>query len=225
MKYPRTYHLPFSPGATSDDKKLQDGWFENYKGKEVVITEKLDGENTCMTRQNVYARSHGAPTRSPWSRNLWDNDGLFWKVKDFISPEEAVYGENLYGEHSIHYDNLKDYFHVFAVAYFPEDSNKQAVWYSWNDVELLSYYIGVPTVPVLWKGVFNDEVEVEAKVNELMLEPSTYGQTKEGIVMRVTNEFPILDFSKNVCKWVRPNHVQTDEHWTKNWKRAELKWE
>ena len=22
MKYPRTYHLPYSPGATKDDKKL-----------------------------------------------------------------------------------------------------------------------------------------------------------------------------------------------------------
>ena len=26
-KYPRTYHLPWSPGATSDDKKLSPDWF------------------------------------------------------------------------------------------------------------------------------------------------------------------------------------------------------
>ena len=37
MKYPRTYHLPYSPGATKDDKKLQDGWFSNYVGEEIVI--------------------------------------------------------------------------------------------------------------------------------------------------------------------------------------------
>ena len=42
MKYPRTYHLPYSPGATKDDKKLQAGWFEYYKVKEIVITAKLD---------------------------------------------------------------------------------------------------------------------------------------------------------------------------------------
>jgi hypothetical protein len=222
MKYPRTYHLPFSPGATKDDRMLQDGWFDDYKGKEVVITEKLDGENTCMTRYNVYSRSHGAPTRTPWSANLWDNDGLFWKVKDYIGAEEAIYGENLYGEHSIHYDNLQNYFFMFAAANFPEDESKPSMWYSWSDVELLAYYLQVPTVPVLWKGVFKDETEVEAKVNELMLEPSAFGKTKEGIVMRVASEFPILDFSKNVCKWVRPNHVQTDEHWTKNWKKSTL---
>ena len=71
MKYPRTYHLPFSPGATKDDKRLSGDWFSHYKGKEVVITEKLDGENSCITRYDVFARSHGAPTRSPWSINLW----------------------------------------------------------------------------------------------------------------------------------------------------------
>ena len=40
--------------------------------------------------------------------------------------------------------------------------------------------------------------------------------------MRLANEFPINEFSHSVCKWVRPNHVQTDEHWTRNWKKAEL---
>lgn len=64
MKYPRTYHLPYSPGTTNDDKKLKDDWFDHFKNQEIVITEKLDGENTAFTSQDVYARSHGAPTRT-----------------------------------------------------------------------------------------------------------------------------------------------------------------
>ena len=223
MKYPRTYHLPFSPGATSDDKKLDGNWFANYKGKEVVITEKLDGENTLMTRYNVFARSHGAPTRSPWSENLWGHDGLYWKVQNLIAPSEEVFGENLYGEHSIHYDNLPCYFHMFAVCGFAEENSPASYWYSWKAVEEMSQILDIPTVPVLWRGVFNDEVDLEAKVNELMLEPSTYGKTKEGVVMRVIEQFPLSEFSNCVCKWVRPNHVQTDEHWTRNWKKATLK--
>lgn len=218
MKYPRTYHLPFSPGATTDDKRLSGNWFSFYKGKTVVITEKMDGENTCMTKYDVFARSHGAPTRSPWSINLWGQDGLYWKVKDLIGENEEVFGENLYGEHSIHYDKLTSYFYMFAVL----RNNDSPVWYAWDDVVLMSEVLQVPTVPVLWRGVFNDEIELEAKVNELMLEPSTFGKTKEGIVMRVTDEFPLPEFSNNVCKWVRPNHVQTDEHWTHNWRKAEL---
>ena len=39
----------------------------------------------------------------------------------------------------------------------------------------------------------------------------------EGFVVRNVDSFAYEDFSKNVAKYVRKNHVQTDEHWTKNW--------
>lgn len=218
MKYPRTYHLPFSPGATSDDKRLQDGWFDFYKGKEVVFTEKLDGENTAMNCVDVYARSHGAPTRSPWSRNLWDpSDGLYWKVKNFIGPNETVYGENLYGEHSIHYDALDTYWHMFAV----NDGN---LWYSWDEVKEFAKILGVPHVPELERCVLREEGEVKEIIDELMEHTSYYAckSGREGVVMRLTDSFPIMEFPRCVCKYVRANHVQTDEHWTKNWKKAQL---
>jgi len=217
MKYPRTYHLPFSPGATSDDKRLADGWFEYYRGKEVVFTEKLDGENTHMTAYDVFARSDSAPTRSPWSRNLWDPaDGLYWKIKPYIGPNETVYGENLYGVHSIEYDILDNYWHMFAV----NDCN---VWYAWDDVRDFSCMLGVPHVPALHYCTLKYEEQVKEIIDELMSRSSFYGFCgKEGIVMRVVDSFPITEFSHYVCKWVRPNHVQTDEHWTKNWKKAKL---
>ena len=217
MKYPRTYHLPWSPGTTSDDKKLSEGWFDNYKGKEIVITEKMDGEGIHFTHYDVYARSDGAPTRSPWSRNLWDKDGLLWKIKDKISENEQVFGENLYGEHSIHYDKLTDYFLVFAAC-----DLERGVFYSWDDVSLIADVLELHTVPTLWRGVVSCEEKLFDLINNFVNQPSNYGNIREGIVMRITDEFPINEFSNCVCKWVRPNHVQTDEHWTKNWKKAEL---
>lgn len=222
MKYPRTYHLPFSKGATSDDRILKSGWFDNYKGKEVVLTEKLDGENSCLSHFGVYARSHAAPTKNPWNKNLWEYGGLYDRVKSFIGPDEMVFGENLYGEHSIVYNKLTHYFHIFAVTGLSNEMFHFPVFYSWDDVKLVADMMNVPTVPLLWRGVFNNEEEVERKINELMLQPSAYGVEKEGVVMRVANEFYTEDFSKFVCKYVRANHVQTDEHWTKNWKRAKL---
>jgi len=216
MKYPRTYHLPYSPGATKDDKKLQDGWFENYRGKEIVITEKLDGENIHMTDRDCYARSDGAPTRSPWSRNIWDPQyGLYWKIQKYIGPNETIFGENLFGEHSIIYERLTKYFHLFAV-------NDGFNWYSWDSVKMFATIMGIPHVPELWRGVVADEDSLKTLVNYYTKEPSLYGNTREGVVVRVTGFFPLEDFSKNVCKWVRPNHVQTDEHWTKNWKVAKI---
>ncbi len=216
MKYPRTYHLPYSPGATKDDKKLVGDWFKYYNGKNIVITSKLDGENTAMTANDIYARSHGAPTRSPWTRNLWDpSDGLYWKIKGLIGPNEIVYGENLYAEHSIHYDKLTAYWHMFA-------ANDGINWYSWDDVEMLASLLDVPTVPVLYRGTIVSERELRALVDYFTVQPSAYGETREGVVIRVADEFPVDEFSNYVCKWVRPNHVTTDEHWTKNWKKAEL---
>ena len=215
MKYPRTYHLPYSPGSTKGDKKLHGDWFKNYIGQEIVITEKLDGENCAMNKTDVYARSHGAPTRSPWSKNLWDTNGLYWKVKDLIGDNETIYGENLYGEHSIHYDRLTDYFHLFAI-------NNGTDWFSWDDVKMMAKFMNIPTVPELYRGRFYSEDELKNKIEELENQPSLYGKECEGVVIRLADSFKIDDFSKYVCKWVRPNHVQTDEHWTKNWTRALL---
>ena len=47
----------------------------------------------------------------------------------------------------------------------------------------------------------------------------------EGIVSRNIADYPVSDFKKNVFKYVRKDHVKTDEHWIRNWKRAPLKWE
>ena len=217
MKYPRTYHVPFSPGATKDDKKLKDGWFEYYRGKEIVVTEKLDGENSCLCQKGVFARSHGAETRSPWSINLWGDDGLYCKVKGLIDDDLLIFGENLYGEHSIHYEKLRDYFHVFAC--YNETTDK---WWSWDDVKFVSKVLGVPHVPTLWRGIAESEDQIRELIIQTMNMPSAYGNTKEGVVMRLANEFDGEDFPNYVCKYVRANHVQTDEHWTRNWKKAEL---
>lgn len=54
-KYPRTMHLPWSPGWTKDDRVLQTT--EHFVGQEVVVTEKMDGENTTLARDYTHARS------------------------------------------------------------------------------------------------------------------------------------------------------------------------
>lgn len=220
MKYPRTYHLPWSPGTTSDDRKLSSDWFKYYKDKEVIITEKMDGEGIHFTHYDVFARSDGAPTRSDWSRNLWDKNGILWEIKNKIGETEQVFGENLYGEHSIHYNKLTNYFLVFGAC-----DIERNIFYSWDDVKTVAECLNLNIVPELWKGTLKNEEELVNLIDKFMHEPSTYGDEKEGIVMRVIEEFPINEFSHCVCKWVRPGHVTTGEHWTKNWKRAKLIWE
>ncbi|MFT5465446.1 MAG: hypothetical protein ACI8UO_000541 [Verrucomicrobiales bacterium] len=55
IKYPRTLHLPWSPGSTNDDCFLNG--VSHFEGREVVVTEKLDGENTSMYRGGIHART------------------------------------------------------------------------------------------------------------------------------------------------------------------------
>ena len=54
IKYPKTMHLPWSRGYTDDDKILRST--DHFVGKEVVITEKMDGENTTMYPDPSLAR-------------------------------------------------------------------------------------------------------------------------------------------------------------------------
>ncbi len=207
-KYSRTYHFPFSKGTTSDDR-IQRDW-ESILQQEIVITEKLDGENTCLKNTGVFARSHAAPTRNPWAKNMWQ---IWEQVKNDLGELE-VFGENLYGIHSIEYTHLKHHFYIFAIR-------EGDTWLSWEDVKFYAALMELPTVPVFQQGRYTAD-SLQLAIAKGMEQGSTFGGACEGFVCRNIGVFGVKDFSKNVLKYVRKNHVKTNEHWTRNWKRAKL---
>lgn len=211
-KYNRTYHLPWSPGSTNDDR-ISDN-VESLLGTEIVITEKLDGENCGMTDEGVYARSHAAFTTSAWSREVRQLHKL--SVEDELGDGFFLFGENMEGIHSIEYTNLESYFYIFGIR----DND---IWIPWEKVEEYSYLLDIPTVPVLFKGIVNSAKELQKIVEDLVSKPSELGGQREGIVVRTAGMFHNDNFADNVMKWVRKGHVQTDVHWTRNWKKAEIK--
>jgi hypothetical protein len=211
LKYPRTYHFPFSPGTTSDDRIKQD--WQAILTNELVITEKLDGENTCIKADGVYARSHAAPTLNPWAKNMWTT----WEQVKNSLGDLAIFGENLYGLHSIEYTELDSYFYVFAIR----DGD---TWLSWDEVVFYAQLLDLPTVPVLGRGIFAEK-DIKNVINTALTEGSQLGGTCEGVVCRTATDFETAQFSENVLKYVRKNHVKTDEHWTRNWQRAKLRFE
>jgi ATP-dependent RNA circularization protein (DNA/RNA ligase family) len=209
-KYLRTYHLFFSKGATSDDK-IADS-VDGILGKEIVITEKLDGSNTCITKDGVYGRSHVEFTRNSWDVKSWE---IYHMIKSDLHDDLYLFGEGMYGIHSIEYSNLKSYFYIFGIR----DNN---IWVSWDKVEEYSFLLDIPTVPVLFKGVVNTKEELKELVEDLVSKPSELGGDREGVVVRNSDMFHNDDFSDNVQKWVRKDHVTTDSHWRTNWKKAKL---
>lgn len=212
-KYPRTYHLPWSPGATSDDKISKST--NNLIGIDIVITEKLDGSNTSMVNNGVYARSHAAFTTSPWSVKVRQLHSI---LKRDIPKDMFLFGENMEGIHSIEYSKLTSPFYLFGIR----DNN---VWIPWNYVKEWAYLLNIPTVPILFEGKVNTFEELKSLVEELTKKKSVLGGELEGVVVRTSGNFHNDDFKDNVQKWVRKNHVQTDEHWTRNWKPAKINYE
>ena len=206
-KYPRTFHLKASPCLQNDDKWHGDDNF--FLDKEVVITEKMDGGCTGIHDGNVYARSTGQIARH----------GSFDVVKAIHAPktygdERVFYGENLYGVHSIEYGELPDVFFLFGVL-------TDGVWSSWDDLTAIAAEMSFKTVPCLFRGTFTSMKDLEAWMEGEIKKPSTYGGHREGFVIRTAGSF--TDFSQNVAKYVRAGHVQTDEHWSKNWSPARFK--
>lgn len=224
-KYGRTYHYPFSPGTTSDDRINHTYWEDIRKIHTLVHTEKLDGENNCLSRWGVFARSHAAPTSSPWTSQLrerWE-----WMKNDLGDLE--IFGENLYALHSIEYRRLETCFYVFAVRCMDK-------WLSWEEVKFYAAIYDLPVVPELRQelvsGLTQDSLKQE--IVRMAQEPSVFDSydprtgdacTREGVVSRNMEEYPVIEFARNVFKYVRKGHVNTDEHWTRNWKRARLLWE
>lgn len=225
-KYPHTPHWPHSEGVHRDDTYHSDPTI--FLGKEVVVTEKLDGGNTCLFRGDVYARSVASPTTDGWFAMVKKHHA--WKTKDPYFQDIAIYGEDLYGIHTLKYYPLAEdqTFYVFALrsTYDPDTDILplyKNYFYSWDVVIICAEKLLASTVPIVHRGVFESEKEITEFFRDTLRTPSALGPEKEGFVMRMVNGFDAEDFSKYVCKYVRKDHVQTDEHWRRNWQPCELK--
>jgi hypothetical protein len=203
-KYPRTFHLPWSQGSTDDDKTHSLAAIERmFGGREVVITEKMDGENTT-----IYSTGE-CHARSLDSGKHPSRDYVRGKAREIAClgfPQGwRMMGENLYAKHSIEYDLLPDYFVIFGVA-DDEDYSRP-----WDEVEEWASLLEVPHAPVVWRGVWDTAEVMRLYPFKSML--SSKGPA-EGYVVRDAGAFPMSQFDKHVAKFVRSGHVQPDAvHW------------
>lgn len=193
-KYGRTFHFPFSLGLSNDDKLIPS--LDNFIGKRVVVTLKLDGENTSMYPDYIHARS--IDSKHHESRS-WIKK--FHSEIRFQIPEGwRICGENMYARHSIAYDNLESYFYCFNIW------NEKNECLPWDETIEWCKLLGIESVEVLYDGVFDFDL-IEKMYYNLNFD------TQEGIVVRLYDGFKYEDFSSCVVKAVRKNHVQTTEHW------------
>ena len=221
-KYPRTHNLPWSGSDSSDDVWWKD--CKPFEGKEVVVSEKIDGESTSIYPDaKTHARSVDSkhhPSRS-WLKQ-------FAATFAYKIPEgHRICGENVVALHSIFYTNLPSHFLVYGI--YDND-----ICLSWSDTEYLCKELELQTVPILYKGIWNQKKIVDMWTGKgtyptFELKDTVYLNQRskqypddfepcvaEGYVVRLAESFKYSDFSKSCAKYVRPRHVKTSQHWMEN---------
>ncbi len=245
-KYGRCLHAHISLGTTSDDRFMPNGYVKAFADMPgLVMTEKLDGQNNCFKKEGVFARSHVAPTEHLWDKPMRERWEL---IKNDLGSIE-LFGESMYGIHSVAYKNLESYYYMFA-------ARENGRWMSWEEVKFYAEMFDFPTVPEIEiKTALKDFYREDVDENKLLADwlaanigmpweesintpgllggydPKTGEDASEGFVIRNIDGYEsrnsgVIDVHENefanVLKLVRPGHVKTDEHWTKTWKPAEL---
>jgi len=201
VRYPRTFHLPWSPGKTSDDRTMDDP-DEAFGGAEVVVTEKADGECSTLYRDYLHARSLDYAPHPSRDRVR----ALHGAIAHEIPEGWRICGENVYAVHSIAYDALPAHFLVFSIW------NERNECLSWDETVTWAELLGLHTVPVISRGLWNEEhVRLSDDVST-----SALGGEREGYVVRLAASFHYRAFRRSVAKYVRKGHVQTDDHWKTN---------
>jgi hypothetical protein len=245
QKYCRSLHAQISLGTTSDDRFMPDGYIDAFAGMDnLILTEKMDGENNSFTKHALFARSHAAPTISPWTKPLRER----WELIKNDLGDAELFGEGMYGTHSIAYSKLESFFYLFGVRV-------KDVWLSWEEVEFYAKMFDFPTVPeITLKGKLKDFFKEGLNENKALQEwlkfnlgmtweesvetpgllggydPENGKPCSEGFVIRNSKEYktndgiiPVANNEfNNLMKLVRGKHVKTDEHWQKTWKEASL---
>lgn len=200
IKYPSTAYLPFSPEPTNPIANM-----EQFVGQPLIITIKMDGSNCCISGDGVAARNGtDAPHKSfdlikAEFRNSWE----------YCFPSNyQLFGEWLYAKHSIHYKELSNgYYQIFHLY----DKEKQ-LFLGWDDVESFAASMELQMVPVIKRVTYNSIWEAQADLQRIAEKVISDGH--EGIVVRGVYPIHYGQFETHSAKYVRVNHIQTDEHWS-----------
>lgn len=190
-KYGRTPHLPWSEKLGKDDRVLDS--IDQFIGQEVVVSIKLDGENTTMYKDHIHARSIDSkhhPSRD-WVK------GLLSQFNWMLDEDHRICGENMFAKH---YKNLSTYFYVFSMW-----RGDQCL--SWENTLEYCDLFNLTPVPVLYQGIFDYD-----HIRNIL--PKEYnGDPCEGYVIRLAKEFKYEDFSKSLGKFVSSQFQIVDTHW------------
>jgi len=201
IKYPSTPYLPFSESIGNPITNIK-----LLLGMPLLVTIKMDGSNACITKDKIAARNGQYADHT--SFDLLKTEHIY--KRSTIPENLQVFGEWLYAKHSIHYkDNLSlsSRFQIFNIY----DVNLRC-FLGWDEVKDIAKCIDYPTVPIVAENIsIENEWEFTSTLSRMARKVIESGH--EGIVIRPMIPFHYGHFEICTGKYVRANHVQTDNHW------------
>jgi RNA ligase len=177
QEYPRTLHLPDSPGAPAGRIQPDLSWLDG----ELVVTEKLDGSFLVFTRDAALGGAP-APAQALWAMTAHRIPDDWW-----------VCGESMWVRRRIAYTDLPGVFIVFGIW------DETGTLLGWDDTVDWAERLELPVVPVLYRGASISEARAAWSAQR---DPAG----SEGFVVRSAGRIPAAEFDHKLLQWVRPDH-------------------
>jgi len=209
IKYAKTFRIPIPQFEVKGKLFLSRDQIKLLLAGQVDIEEKMDGANTGIIRHNkgfsLQKRGSlvGQSEHAQFQYfHAWANRMNYDKIME-VPPGHWIYGELLYAQHHIFYDQLPDYFLVFDVL------TKSGLWMDRDGRNEFCDRYGFHSIPLVAQGYFNLE-----DLYDLIPEKSAYGDVAEGIVVKRYRKGEYLR-GKIVKPWFVKELDEEDTHWTR----------
>jgi len=210
IKFPRTAHV-YSDRRYRDDLQLSEWETKELFENELIVQEKVDGANLGLFMKDGEIHAINRNTQIDYS--IPRND-QFKKLKEWINnnyvdlssileDKKMIFGEWLFAEHSVEYDNLPSYFLCFDIFDLSESK-----FVSQTNLETILDQTKISYNPVLYKG----KIDSISDLDDLMVQ-SQFGPGKmEGLYLRVDDEHHLLRRHKYVgAHFIQA--IEEDGHW------------
>lgn len=225
LKYPHTPYLSFSPNV--DEKDIRESGYISTRSllnKPLYFSIKMDGSNVVLTKDYVAARNGYDAVHASFDM-LKQN---YAEIKNYIPDDLMLFCEWLYAKHSIHYTGtlkLHNYLQCFGIY-----NRKTCMWLSVPDKnrlvnELMECTSNKPLIAgtpylqwynysdfLLKSKIFTSEKDLVSEI--IRIGNNAISNGHEGIVIRNLYAFHSDNWKDNIAKYVRKDHVQTNEHWS-----------
>ncbi|MCD6575658.1 MAG: RNA ligase family protein [Nanoarchaeota archaeon] len=205
FEFPKTPYI-FVEVEVREDKSLGPKETDIFTNTEVIIQEKVDGNNLAIfvDEDGPHYKSRGSIVTPHDARfknlNLWYNIHEE-EIKSISEKGLCLIGEWAFWKHTIHYQSLPSYF----IAYDIFDLKNERFLSQKRVIELLSR-TSIAYNPIIYEGKINGVKDLEK-----LLDGSQFGAPKkEGLYLRIDDE----DYNLHRAKYVPKEFIEgINTHW------------